>query len=475
MFKKTKLKSQNISKTNKKSSWFLSKIFTFLGIILISLMWVWVVQNFSSLELNINTLAKMAWFDWDITSLVESSNIKTTLDGKTNIVIIGRGWDENDAPELTDSIMVVSLNHEKEFISLFSVPRDLYVQYPTGGAWKINETYLRWLQNNNYDEFLAINSLKEVLQKITWEEIHYFVNLDFDWFRKIIDMAGWIEIDIPENIIDNSYPGPNHTFQTFRIQKWLQIIDGATALKYARSRYSTSDFDRSLRQQLIIKALKDKFLDIWFISSPSKIKSLYSTLNQHVITDLDISQIINLALYVKDLPRENIVSSNLNDSCFYGSDVCEKGWFLYVPVRADFGWASVLLQNWGTKWNPSNYNSLLMYTNLVFNYPEIYLENEQINIFNATKVPWLAWDIANNLKKYWFNIPQYNSIGNTSWDIYEKSIILYGSGARSKTVEALELFIFWWSQEIEVLPKYSKDMENKIEIIIGNDYKTLNF
>jgi hypothetical protein len=66
-------------------------------------------------------------------------------------------------------------------------------------------------------------------------------------------------------------------------------------------------------------------------------------------------------------------------------------------------------------------------------------------------------------------------VWNTGEDTYEKSIILYGSGAKSKTVEALELFIFWGSQQVEVLPKYSKDMNNKIEVIIGNDYKLLNF
>jgi hypothetical protein len=117
----------------------------------------------------------------------------------------------------------------------------------------------------------------------------------------------------------------------------------------------------------------------------------------------------------------------------------------------------------------------LMYTNLVFNYPEIYTENEQINIFNATKTPWLALDVAEDLKKYGFNIPYYNSVGNTSGDVYEKSVILYGSWAKSKTVEALELFIFGGSQQVPTLPKYSKDMNNKIEIIIWNDYKLLDF
>jgi hypothetical protein len=59
--------------------------------------------------------------------------------------------------------------------------------------------------------------------------------------------------------------------------------------------------------------------------------------------------------------------------------------------------------------------------------------------------------------------------------VYEKSVILYWSWAKSKTVEALELFIFGWSQQVPTLPKYSKDMNNKIEIIVGNDYKLLDF
>jgi len=60
------------------------------------------------------------------------------------------------------------------------------------------------------------------------------------------------------------------------------------------------------------------------LTSPGKIKTLYSIIKEHVVSDLDVSQIINLAVYIKDLPKENLVSSNLNDSCFYGSSVCEK-------------------------------------------------------------------------------------------------------------------------------------------------------
>jgi hypothetical protein len=168
----------------------------------------------------------------------------------------------------------------------------------------------------------------------------------------------------------------------------------------------------------------------------------------------------------------------LNDTCFYGSSICEKWWFLYVPLRADFWWASVLLQEWWSKANPSNYSKLIQYTNLIFNYPLVYSENLKINIFNSTWVGWLANEIASKLKKYWFNIPSKNSVWNTSGDKYEKSKILYSTGTwwtKPETVEALELFIFWGSENVESLPKYSEDPEVKIEIIIGDDYNFLNF
>ncbi len=453
------------------------QIFLIISVIVIILFWIGMVKQVSNIKFDLDSIIGFAWFDLKFDETQTTSVIKKSSDGKTNIVIIGRGWQENDAPELTDSIVIASLHYDKQSVSLFSIPRDLYVEYPSGWAGKINETYFRWLKSWK-DQSLGMQNLQEVLSKITGEEMHYFINLDFEWFRKIIDTLGGIDIDVPEEIIDTTYPGPNATYQTFKISAWPQTLDGSTALKYARSRHTTSDFDRSLRQQLIIKALREKALSLGLITSPSKIKSIYNIVQQHIVTNLDLSQMIQLALFMKDIPRENIVSSNLNDTCFYGSSVCEKWGFLYVPLRADFWWASVLLQEWWTKTNPSDYSKLVQYTNIIFNYPLVYKENLKINIFNSTKIWWLANEIANNLKKYGFHIPSKNSVWNTSWEKYEKSKILYSSGSggvKPETVEALELFIFWGSENVESLPKYSKDSDVDIEIIIGDDYQFLNF
>lgn len=463
-------------KVKQKKSFF---TYSFLGIILliIGIFGILIFKQVGSISFDLNSLTKLIGFDLKLSSSDIPNDIKQSFDGKTNILIIGRGGDENDAPQLTDSILIASINYKKNSVSLFSVPRDLYVAFPNGGAGRINEAYSRGLRDSK-DESIAIKNLTNILSKITWEEIHYFVNLDFEWFRKIIDTLGGIDINVPDAIVDTTYPGPNHTYQTFRISAGPQTLDGSTALKYARSRHTTSDFDRSLRQQLIIKALREKVLSLGLITSPSKIKSIYNLLQQYIVSDLSIEQMMSLALYLKDLPGENIVSSNLNDTCFYGSYSCTKGGFLYVPQRADFWGAAVLLQDGGSKSNLSNYSELMPYTNIVFNYPLVYSENLPIGIFNSTKVGGLAWDIAQELNKYGFTIPEKDAIWNTAWDVYEKSKILYvawSGGTKPETVEALEGFIFWWSEAVEILPKYSQNPNTKIEIIIGNDYQYLNF
>lgn len=477
VFKKEKIKEFKNKNNYLKYFKNISILVWILWVFLVFLIWIWFIKQISKLDFSIDNLL---WFSKNLslnTKETENKNVIKKTDWKTNILIIWRWWEENDAPELTDSIIISSINYEKNTVSIFSIPRDLYVEFPSWWAWKINEAYFQWLKKYN-DEFKAIDNLKQILQKITREEIHYFINLDFEWFRKIIDTLWGIEIDVPEAIIDTNYPGPNYSYQTFKISAWLQTLDWETALKYARSRHSTNDFDRSLRQQLIIKAIREKILSIWILKNPNKIRNMFDIIKNNVKTDLKLSQIISLWLYLKDIPKENIVSSNLNDSCFYWDDKCKKWGFLYAPLRTEFWWMSVMLVNWSSKLNPNNYDSISKYTNIIFNYPKVYSENMKINVFNSTKIPWLANNVANKLRTYWFNVPLYNSIWNTWWDPYEKSKILYTSWSwqtKPETIEALELFIFWWSEKVDTIPKYSKDPEVKIEIIIWNDYKYLNF
>lgn len=359
---------------------------------------------------------------------------------------------------------------------MLSLPRDLYVEYPLGGHGKINEIYMRSILVKESSE-QAMGKLGDKLREITGEKMDHYINIDFDGFTKFIDLLGGIEVNVPEELIDREYPDNNWGYMTFAIQKWPQILDGATALKYARSRHSTNDFDRSLRQQLVIKAVKDKLFSMDILTSPTKIKSLYYAVISHIKTDLTMGQLASLALFAKDVPTENILSFNLNDSCFQGLAYCERGGFLYTPLRELFGGASVLLPDGATPGHIDAYGDIAKFANLVFNYPQMFLENPEITIINSTRSSGIANRIALNLKKFGFNVPDRDSIGSTK-DPYDKTQVFatwdatnkIGIDPASKTLEALSLFIFAPQQSVP-LNKYSKTPSPKIEVVLGKDYK----
>lgn len=408
---------------------------------------------------------------WDL-----FQTISGTEPNKTNLLVTGIGGGDHDGADLTDTILFVSLHPESKTISLLSIPRDLYVDYPLGGRGKINEIYMRGLRAKE-SQTQAMMDLGDKLREITGEKIDHYLNIDFDGFVKFIDLLGWIEINVEEDLVDTEYPDNNWGYITFKIKKWPQILDGATALKFARSRHSTSDFDRSHRQQLVIKAVKDKLFSLDILTSPTKIKSLYYAIVSHIKTDLSMGQLASLALFAKDIPTANILAFNLNDSCFQGLSYCQRGGFLYTPLRELFGGASVLLPDGATPAHLNAYADTSKFANIIFNYPEMFLENIEISVINSTKTAGMANTIALYLKKFGFNIPEKNSIASTQ-DIYNKTQVFIPWDSvnniwislNSKTLEALSLFIFA-PQQMVTTNKYSQIPNPRIEVVLGKDYK----
>lgn len=449
--------------------------FLFCGIFFLWIVLTSIYSNISKIDIAKDFLTpKLEFLDPNENSNQDNDDlIKRDENWKTNFLITWRWGVLNDAPDLTDSIIVASLDYEDKYLSLLSIPRDLYVNYPTSWSWKLNEAYFQALKKTNHDKEKSLKYLQSVVSEITWMDIQYYIDLDFDAFIKAIDTIGWIEIEVPEKIVDTTYPWPNYSYITFSINKWLQTLDWETALKYARSRHSTSDFDRSLRQQLIIKWIQSKVLSLWILANPIKIKSLFNILKENINTDLPLSNIVSLALYFKDIDRDNIFTSNLNDGCFYWEDFCGKWWYLYVPVRTLFDWMSVLLIDGSTKYVPDNYKVIQDYLKTVFDFPQVYSENLLINIFNATETPGLAWGLKDKLNKMWYFLPFYSWVGNIEEE-YSESVVLYSQEEKPVTVKALEEILWIKSQKIDISPKYSTNQKTQIEIIIWNDYNFIN-
>ena len=455
----------------KKASPLIPNIIWLVALSLIFLLWLVLIKNIDFFTFQLDENDKLNPIIEPINNqedLIKSINIDENDENKINILVIWRWWWDHDAPNLTDTIILASINIETKLISMLSIPRDLFVEYPLNDInWKINWLYAKYRFENNSEE-AWIDVLKKKITEITWEKIDYFINLDFNWFTEIIDTIWWIEITIPSHFIDDQYPDWNWGYKTLVFKKWTWIFDWENALKYARSRHSTSDFDRSIRQQQVIKAIKEKLTWGYFFTSPWKIKELYEVFVNHVYTDLNLKTIVRIAYNLNWASEFKIASSNLNDTCYYWSNTCEKWWFLYTPSRELFWGMSVLLAEWTDGDNLNNYSKLQNFTNIVFNSPEVFTEEYKINIFNSLKINHLAWALSNDIVRYWFNIPSKDSIWNTS-QAYDKSVIYYNNiDSDSKILRTLKNFFNWEFKEIN-LPKYSNSNAN-IEIIIWQDY-----
>lgn len=168
----------------------------------------------------------------------ELANAFKSLNEKLYTVLI---LGENQ--KLTDTIMLAVVDTQKEKVSLISIPRDLYFE-----GRKINEYY----------EFYGIDKISSIVEKITGIQPDKHIVFNFKSFTDLVDSLGGVDIDVDKKIVDNSYPTSDKKYKVVTFDVGLQKMDGERALEYARSRKSTSDFDRSERQQKIIIALKEK-------------------------------------------------------------------------------------------------------------------------------------------------------------------------------------------------------------------------
>lgn len=375
---------------------------------------------------------------WVFNSSTETEIKEESIqDNLTYILIAWRGGWNHDAPDLTDTIILLGINRLSQTYTLFSIPRDLWVKYPNGKEGKINRIYENHALSNRQ---LAISYLKEKVSQITGKEIDYYMSIDFAGFREIVDTLWGVEVTLEKNFVDYKYPDGNLGYKTFILRKWTWTLDGEVALMYARSRHSSSDFDRSLRQQEIINSLKTKISELWYISDVRKIMSLYNIFTKYIETDMSLKDIISLGLEIKSWDNTKALSFNLNDTCYQWSDICTTGGFLYVPLREYFGWASVLLPNTGDSIQPEEFSEIQLFTDLIYNSPVIYLWEKNIHIYNTTRTTGLAGKLWNEIQKYGFDISRSTQLHTLKNWTGTKSVIFVNKHLEhaQEILEALE-------------------------------------
>lgn len=263
----------------------------------------------------------------------------TTLIGeetnRVNVLLLGNpgAGDDVEGPYLTDTVIIASLSTENNQGVFFSLPRDLYVKIPGYGNTKLNAAY----KIGNSQEGAGGETLSQIAGDITGLDIPYFIRVDFDGFEQLINELGGVTVEVEKDLYDEEYPTADKGFETLDIKAGTYTMDGAMALKYARSRQSTSDFDRSKRQQELILAMKEKAAELDLLSQPSKALVIADILQDSLETNMNLGEIKRFLELVEDFDVSAFTTKVFDDSptgLLYGTRVDE----LYVlrPVGDDF-------------------------------------------------------------------------------------------------------------------------------------------
>jgi LCP family protein required for cell wall assembly len=340
---------------------------------------------------------------------IKKTNGEKKLTEKTefNILILGYGGEGHDGPYLTDTMIVAHINIKTKKIILISIPRDIWVKIPTkdGSDFsnKINAVYQMELfpqtypnVADNYKQKQEIGGLiKEIVSQIIGLKIDNFIAVDFNSFKKGIDILGGIIINVDKAFEDPEYPidgkendlcgkeeefnqiakflspGANEEekqqlfkekpeleeffnninekpylafpcrYETVKFSAGKQFMNGETALKYVRSRHSPidgGDFNRGRRQQIFIAALKDKIISFNFLP---KIIPLMQELKENIKTDISLDEMKKIITKTTDTQQytlDNLILSNQN---LLKNSYSSTGQYILIPQAGENNWNEV--------------------------------------------------------------------------------------------------------------------------------------
>ncbi|WP_376788875.1 LCP family protein [Thermoflexus sp.] len=261
---------------------------------------------------------------------------------RVNLLLLGSDRQPGERIGRTDTILFVSIDPDEPSVRLLSIPRDLWVYIPGWGLNKINTAYvhgeLARYPGGGY------GLLQDTLRYNLGLTAHGYALVDFDGMRTIIDALGGVDVNVRCPLYD-VFPDPDNPAITGTLAlpaPGRYHLDGQQALWYMRSRYSTSDFDRSRRQQQVLEGLLDRMKEggwLW------RVPSLWSGIRQTVQTDLGLEEALWLASIGARLDRRRIARGWLHPvlaprmiSTTVGSNL-----FVYLPTEQAYSYLEQFL------------------------------------------------------------------------------------------------------------------------------------
>lgn len=347
-------------------------------------------------------------------SNVDPSLLKGEGDGRVNILLLGRGGDGHAGGDLTDTILLASIDPVNNKTALVSIPRDFWVSTANGSS-KINAVFAFAKQraasrgsNAKDAEAAGIKAIQGVASEVLGTSIHYYGMIDFKAFREAVDTVGGVDITVTEEtaVTERLWDPQVGKHYLLNVKPGQQHLDGQGALFYARSRHTSprGDFDRAERQRVLIGALSKKITSAGTYTNPVKISQLMDAFGDHIATDMSIDDAMRLMSIGKKIGSnfESIDLANPEQPLVRTGMIGNQSVVMPVAGAGDYSEINALIRS-----------------KLKDGY--IVKENASIMMLNGTVTPGLATEKAEQLRTYGYNV---GTVADAPTSDYEKTVII---------------------------------------------------
>lgn len=367
-------------------------------------------------------LNEFSWLD-TVKHLLLNGDKQTAGENRdrVNVLLLGMGGEGHDGAYLTDTMMVVSLKPSTKQVAMVSIPRDLYVDMGDLGWRKINSANA-YGETGSYPGGGAAFA-SQIVSEVIGQPIDYYVRIDFNGFKKLIDDLGGVDVNVTNAFSDNQYPDYEHGYQTISFAAGEQHLDGEKALQYARSRHGNngqgSDFARSKRQMQILLAVKDKSISAGTLLNPSKLSTLFENVTANISTNIKTFEALRFAQIARGISKDDIINKVLDNGPdgLLRSYVADTGAYVLTTRAADFSEIHQLFAN-------------------IFSVSTIGQEQPHLIIYNGTNATGLANQTASNLEDAGFLVLLIGNAPTRDWD--KTAIYDVGTNEKSNSLKLLE-------------------------------------
>ena len=378
-------------------------------------------------------------FKGNFLDFLQKAPLKQDANGRTNILVFGTAEDDEGGTHpggnLTDSIMVVSIDQTKKDAYMVSLPRDLWVKYAetctVGNEGKLNATYL-CASNDGQDEPAGAKGLMNKTGEILGLDVQYYAHLNFTVVSEAVDAVGGVDVKIesedPRGIYDPNFDWKcNHTCHMVDYKNGETAhLDGVHALALARARNAeggyglpNGNFDREKNQQKILRALQDKAISAGTLTNIGKVTGLIDALGNNLRTNFETKEIRTLVDLGQEVKGDKLKSISLvnEEEPLVTTDTI-YGQSSVVPIAGTY-----------------DYSGIASYVRKNLNSNPITREDARIVILNGSGTAGLAQQEAEKLEQKGFTISQ---VDNAPTSDYASATIYQLGDSNTATKDGLQ-------------------------------------